>query len=366
MKEFVILQGKIYNISTNVVRAALFSYDSEATQILALEKGTSLAAMKASVAKLTKVNKPRLIQNALKSVKEMIVRSQSNQNFRKDAATVVVALIAGTNEQQKFDELKRVSDDLKRTGADIAIVAIGSDVSEEEVKSVVTSPNRVARITSGYRISEATPMLSDVIRSAKKVAAKLDLGFIIGVDGPNSAADFSLGKEFIASVVRKVAISPNQTRIGLIVYGANAGMVMKLDTVSDNANAISIIEMLNTPRPGDALARAADMGRTDLFYAKYGERKDAPNTAVVLVNKRINGASKVAIDRLKKDGVKVVLVVLGKVVDLKPIKGVLNQGGDVFKVGGQDELGGAVDSAMSSILPGRFAICYIYEWERIC
>ena len=349
----MILQGRIYNISTNVVQVALFSYDSEARQILPLEKGTSLAALKASVDKLTKTNRPRLVQNALKSLKEIIVRNQSNQNFRKDAATVVVVVMAGRNEQQKFDELKRNSEDLKRTGADIAVVAIGSDVSEKEIKSVATSPNRIAHITSGYRISEATPVVSDLMRSAQKITAKLDLGFIIGVDNPSSAADFNLGKRFIAAVLRKLTISPDQTRFGLIVYGANAGMVMKLDTVSDRAKAISIIEMLNTPQPGGALARAVDMGRSDLFNVKYGERKDAPNTVIVFVNKEIDAASKAAIDRMKKDGVKVVLVVLGKIVDVKSLKDIASQGDNVLKVGIKDELGRAVDGALSSILPGK-------------
>ena len=356
MKDFVILQGRIYNISTNVVRVALLSYDSGSRQILPSEKGTSLAALKASVDKLTKTNRPRLVENALKFVKERLIRNRDKQNSRKNAGKVVVVVMAGKNEQEKFDELRREAQDLRHTGADIAVVAIGSDVLEEEIKSVATRPSRIALIPSWYRISEATPVVSDLVRSAQKITAKLDLGFIIGVDNPNSAADFNLGKEFIASVLRKLTISPDQTRFGLIVYGANAGMVMKLDTFSDNAKAIRIIEMLNTPRPGDALARAVDIGRSDLFNAKYGERKDAPNTAMVFVNKEIDAASKVAIERMKKDGVKVVLVVLGKVLDVKSLKDVASKGDNVLKVGSKDELRRAVDGAMSTILPGNYDI----------
>ena len=351
MKSFVIEQGKLYNVSREGVRISVMSYGDTFKTYLAVGRGVNMNLVRRAVGKVTESSKPRHAEKALQSVKEII--QNGRDGIRQEAGKVVVLLIAGRNERSGFNELRKEAEDLRRVGADIAVITVGSDVNENEIKSVATTPSEIIRVPSADRLKDATANISDTVSGAQTISDPLDVGFVIGASGSSADKDFKLGKEVIREIVKKLDVSADKSRVGLVVYGSDANFIFRLDTVRDKDNAIRAIEGLRMPGVGNALDKAIDLSRRYMFSELYGARRGTPKTLVVLLNKIANSAEKSEVNKLKADGVKVAVVSLGKNVADETTKNLATSSKDFVKVSRKDDLKGGVKEAISSLLPGN-------------
>eukprot|EP00112_Aurelia_sp_Birch-Aquarium-sp1_P005724 Seg1649.2 transcript_id=Seg1649.2/GoldUCD/mRNA.D3Y31 product="Collagen alpha-4 chain" protein_id=Seg1649.2/GoldUCD/D3Y31 len=349
MKDFVIEQGNVYNVSRDGVRISVMSYSDTLKTYLAVGQGVNMDLVKGAVGKVTESSKPRNVEKALKSMKDVI--QNGRDGVRKEAGKVVVLLIAGRNERSGFNELRKEAGDLRRVGADIAVIAIGSDVNKDEIKSVVATPSEIVRVPTADRLNTVTANISDRVSGAQLMSDPLDLGFVIGASEPSADKDFKLGKYFMKEILKKLDVSPDKSRVGLIVFGSDARIVFRLDTVRDKDNAIRAIEGLRMPGNGNALEKAIGFSRTYMFSELYGARRGIPKTLVVLTNKNSNSAEKSEVDKLKTDGVKVVVVSLGKNVVDETTKTLATSSKDFVKVSSKDDLRNVIKEAVSSLLP---------------
>ena len=351
MKDFVTEQGNVYKLSRDGVRISVMSYSDTLKIYLAVGKGTNMDLVKAAVGKVTESSKARHAEKALQSMKEII--QNGRDGIRQKAGKVVVLLIAGRNERSGFNELRKEAEDLRRLGADIAVITIGSDVNENEIESVVTAPSEIIRVPSADRLSDATANISDAVSGAQTISDPLDVGFVIGASGSSADKDFKLGKEVIREMVKKLDVSADKTRVGLVVYGSDPNFVFRLDTVTDKDNAIRAIEGLRMPGDGNALNKAIDLSRRYMFSESYGARRGIPKTLVVLMNKNAKSAEESEVDKLKTDGVKVVVVSLGKNVADETTTKLATSSKDFVKVSSKEDLRSGVKQAVSSLLPGN-------------
>ena len=358
MKDFVIDQGKVYNVSRDRVRISVMSYSDSLRTHLAIGQGTNMDLVNGAVGKVTESSMPRFVEKAFQSMKEII--QGGRDGVRQEAGKVVVLLIAGRNEQSGFNELKKEAEDLRRVGADIAVIAIGSDVNEDEIKSVATTPSDIVRIPTADRLKYATANISDTVNRAQTISDPLDVGFVLGASGLSASKDFKLGKDVVIKMVRKLDVAPDKSRVGLIVYGSDASFVFRLDTVRDKDNAIRAIEGLRMPGDGNALDKAIGLSWRYMFSELYGARRGIPKTLVLLMNKNANSADKSEVEKLKSDGVKVIVVSLGKNVADETTKELATTMKDFVKVSTGDDLRAGSKSATASLLEGELNFFMIY------
>ena len=351
MKDFVTEQGNIYKVSRDGVRISVMSYSDALKTYLAVGKGFNMNLVKEAVGKVTDSSKPRHVEKALQSMKEII--QNGRDGTREKAGKVVLLLIAGRSERSGFDELRKEAEDLRRVGADIAVIAIGSDVNEDEIKSVATTPSVIIRVPTADRLKDATANISDAVNGAQTISDPLDVGFVIGANGPSASKDFKLGKDVVIEMVRKLDVAPDKSRVGLVVYGSDASFVFRLDTVRDKDNAIRAIEGLRMPGDGNALDKAIDLSRRYMFSGLYGARRGTPKILVLLLNKNVNSAEKSEVEKLKSDGVKMVVVSLGRHVADETTKNLATSSKDLVKVSSKEDLRSGVKQAVSSLLSGN-------------
>ena len=358
MKDFVIAQGKVYNVSRDRVRISVMSYSNALITHLAISQGTEMELVKGAVGKVAESSAPRFVEKALQSVKEII--QNGRDGIRQEAGKVVVLLIAGRSERPGFTELKKEAEDLRRVGADIAVISIGSDVNEDEIKSVATTPSDIVRIPTADRLKDATANISDAVNGVQTISDPLDVGFVLGASGPSASKDFKLGKDVVIEMVRKLDVSADKNRVGLVVYGSDASFVFRLDTVRDKDNAIRAIEGLRMPGDGNALNKAIDLSRRYMFSEVYGARRGIPKSLVLLMNKNANSADKSEVEKLKTDGVKVVVVSLGKNVADESTKELATSMKDFVKISSRDDLRAGSKSATASLLEGELNFVMIF------
>ena len=351
MKDFVIEQEKVYNVSRDGVRISVMSYSDTLKTHLAVGQGTNMNLVRGAVGKVTESSKPRHVEKALQSVKEII--QNGRDGIRQKAGKVVVLLIAGRNELSAFNELRKEAENLRRVGADIIVIAIGSDMNEDEIKSVATTPSDIVRVPIADRLSDATANISDAVGGVQAISDPLDVGFVIGASGSSAGKDFKLGKDFVKGIVRKLDVASDKSRVGLVVYGSDASFVFRLDTVRDKDNAIRAIEGLRMPGDGNALDKAIGLSRRYMFSEAYGARRGIPKSLVLLMNKNANSADKSEVEKLKSDGVKVVVVSLGRNVADETTKDLASSRSDFVEIKNKDDLRSRSKEVVSSLLPGK-------------
>ena len=351
MKDFVMEQGKVYNSSRDGVRISVMSYSDTLKTHLAVGQGTNMDLVRGAVSKVIESSKPRHVEKALLSMKEII--KNGRQGVRQKAGKVVVLLIAGRNELSGFNELKKEAEHLRRVGADIAVIAIGSDMNEDEIKSIATTPSDIVRIPTADRLNDATANISDTVNGAQTISDPLDVGFVLGASGPSADKDFKLGKDVVTEMVRKLDVSADKSRVGLVVYGSDASFVFRLDTVRDKDNAIRAIEGLRMPGDGNALDKAIGLSRRYMFSELYGARRGIPKTLVLLLNQNANSADKSEVEKLKSDGVKIVVVSLGKNVADDTTRDLASSRKDLVGIKNTGDLRSGTREAVSSLLPGN-------------
>ena len=351
MRGFVSQQAKAYNISSDGVRISVLTYSSDARTLLPAGRGTSPEALKNALDAAALTDSPRQVANALQSVRRTIV--YKTDGVRDDAGKVVVLIVAGRNARSGLPYVRSEGDALKGSGANVVVIGMGDDLDENEMKSVATKPDRFVKVSSEDKLLDAVSAVSDSISDTQKSSLKLDLGFILGADGVNAEKDFELGKEAIKEMLRKLDISREKTRFGLIVYGQSAGMVSRLDSVNSLKDALSVVDQVKIPRKGFALKEALEMARTDLFDALSGGRRDTDKTAVIFVNKEMDSASKAAAEALKKDGVKILAVSLGEADARDSLRDVTSTDKDIKRIASRSDVEKLTKDLASSLTSGN-------------
>ena len=351
MKDVVTQQANAYSISSDGVRMSVLTYDKEARSLLPVGRGTSVGSLKNALDAAALTDSPRQVENALQFVRRII--TYKSDGARNDAGKVVVLMVAGRNARSGLPYVKSEASALKDSGASVVVIGMGDDLDENELKSVATKPDQFVKVSSEDKLMDAVSAVSGSISDTQKSSLKLDLGFILGADGVNADRDFALGKEAIKAMLRKLDISRDKTRFGLIVYGESAGMVSRLDSADSVDGALKVVDQVRSPRKGFALKEALEMARTDLLNVASGARRDTAKTAVIFVNKEMDPASKTAAEALRRAGVKILAVSLGEKDASDSLRDVTSSDEDIKRVSTRSDLDELTKALASSLTSGN-------------
>ena len=349
MRDFVEKQGRIYNTSLDKVRFSLVSYADSPTTLLTIDKGISMIALRNALKGVQKADRQREIGKALMHVKDVIINGRDG--IRPSAGKVVVLMVAGKDEPSDLPRMKSEAKGLARAGADIVVIGIGSHVDEAELKSATTNPSNIVKVKVGNQLLDAVAPVSKAVSTAVRDPSPLDIGFIIGTDG-SDAKDFNLQKDITKRLLDRLDVASDKSRIGLIVYGSDVRIHLRLDSENDRNSAKKVVDDLRRPRPGFSLPRAIAISERYLFAEGYGARKGVPKRAIVFVNREVDIPSKLAAAKLMAKGIKIVAVGVGKTGSVESLKDIASSGKDAVKIASANDLQKGIENALASVLPG--------------
>lgn len=347
--KFIMQVAKIYKISENGSRIGIISYGSSARKQLRIDEGTSLAAIEEALAKIKETDEPRYAVRALESVRDIVTNAKDG--IRKDVGKIAILFTTGKSVASSLERMTLEMLSLGRAGVDIAVIGIGSDLDRKELMEGITSPDQFVQVPTVAQISEATASISESVRNTQQLVGKLDLSFILGASGPDADKDFEMAIHIVKELVKRIDVSRDTTRIGLVTYGDRAKIILRFDGTVNKEGVLAKIDSLAQPRHGVALSSAIDMSTNFIFHELYGARRDSPKTAVIFSNE-LDSGSKLAAERLRKKGVRVIGIALGRNGDTEAMKDISSSGKDVVKIEGKDNLS-KVRSVLSKLLPGK-------------
>ena len=126
--------------------------------------------------------------------------------------------------------------------------------------------------------------------SAPKCQSKVDLCFVI--DSSGSIRDTNVGTadnwqqqlEFIAALSSAFIVGPDDSRVGVVVFGSDANLEFNLNAYDNNADLAQAIRRIpfigGVTNTRDALIAT----RTQCFNPSNGDRNDVSNLAIVITD----------------------------------------------------------------------------------
>ena len=349
IKRFIMQTGKMYNVSEGGTRMAIFSYGSSSKKLLSIDKGVSLLAIEDALARIKDSNEPRHAEMALDSVRDIVANRKDG--IRNDVGKVAVLFIAGDIDSASKERMKSAMVDLNRAGVNIATVGLGSDINLEGIKQATAWPDQFVQVYTSGQLPEATAAVSELASDTQKLSGKIDIGFVIGASGSDASKDFATAKYLIKELIKRMYVASDAARIGLVRYGLNAQMILRLDTNLDERQALMAIDRLRLPQPGSDLSRALDMSTDYIFHEWYGARRGIPKTTVVFSNTKPDAKSVIASERLKGKGVRVLGIALGSKMDAEAMKDISSSGKDAFM--NKRDVGRLINDVILRLFPGN-------------
>ena len=354
MKQFVSALGRIYSLSSDKIRISLFSYGQQADKLLPLDEGISTMALRLALNKVKQQRGQRQVVNLLKAVKEIIINKRDGS--RDDARKLLIVFIAGRDLTSNRAELVRESHELRRLGLGLILIGIGPNVKENDVRALGMSNKSFLYSETDDGILDKMTNISSIVGTREKKVDQSDLVFVIGNNRAGDNRQFELGKNIIREIVKRVNVSPEAIRIGLVAYGSDARVALPLDGSKGRGDVIRTVTGLSLPREGNGLSKALDLARTHLMAERQGRRKGVPQTVVVLLTGDTSAQSLVASAKLMEDGVRVKGVSLSRSISLESVARISSTPKDALKVyaeSGVPEIAGLI---VGSLQPGLYLL----------
>ena len=352
IRDFIESIGRVYVDTDGKVRVSIIGYGEKSKVILPKKQGTSLMALRMGMKNFIQTKDERKLGNALENVRNMIQRAG---DVRRNAGSLVLAMAAGKNSIADSSKMVAEADKLKRAGIPVAAIGIGKAAKENMFLSIASSPRNAFKVENTDDIWNVMSDVSRLVGVAKKLGHKLDLGFIVGADKSGSSDDFDLGKSLIVEMLKSIEVSPDNSRIAVIVYGREAKVVFPLNIVTNREAAIQRIEALKRPDGSSGLSKAIELSR-QVMNAEISDREGIPKTVIILTNSGIDTSARLAASLLIADGIKVKGVRLGKQGTLDEISSITTKPSDAVQLLNSAGINTLATALLSSLLPGWFLL----------
>ena len=195
MKNFVREQLLLHNISSAGTRVSLLSYGYKEKVLIPLRDGITRPTVTAALNKVNKIGGERRLHLALKTIRNDILSKEGA--VRDKTGNLVIVLIAGANDPLGSAELGREGKALKDAGVKVAVIGIGQNVKDEDLKAVATDPSTISKVQSDDYLKEAVPIVSETAgRAAGNIV--FCMSFRCEVD---FSMEFCFYEVFVASIL---------------------------------------------------------------------------------------------------------------------------------------------------------------------
>jgi len=183
----------------------------------------------------------------------------------------------------------------------------------------------------------------------------LDLNFIVDSSGSVGRKNWHKCLQFVADVVRELAIGPNQVQVALVLFSRKATVEWGLTRYRDKESLIKAILSLSFLGKNTNLNDALYLTRTRIFAPGAGTRSGAIKATVILtdgvdnVPRRRTPLTLQNATACKDDGIRLIAVGVTDGVDEDRLRGIASSPSDYYAVDNFDALTDIVDSLKSLV-----------------
>lgn len=353
MKEFISTQARVFPLSSGKARFSVLSYGEKAKTLLPINEGISIMALRLALNKIPQRMGQRKVGSVLAVVKDVITNKRDGIRVR--AKKILITFIAGRDLSSNVAELIRKSEELRRLGVSLVVLTVGPFIKNSDIRAMGIKSDNVLYSDTDDAIMNKVSKISEIVGSIEKKKEPVDVVFVIGLGRNDDIRQFELGKKFVSEMVKRLDVSPDVVRIGLVLYGNETKIILPLDRSTSKENVIKMVAGLTMSDGGDTLSRAIDLSRRNVLMAEdKGARKGVPKAAIILLTRDPDVKSSIASAMLVEDGVKVKGVALGSSVNLDTVKYISSSPKDAVKINSESDLAEVVAEILGSLVAGQY------------
>lgn len=186
----------------------------------------------------------------------------------------------------------------------------------------------------------------------------MDVAFLVDSSGSISFRNFRKVKNFVVELASKFDISPGGSRAAVVVYSTRATTRIRFTDHSTYGSFANAVQRLRHERGYTRIDLALQKANLDVFGPRGKSRFLVPKIAFVLTDgeQTRNGnelSLKVVSDRLKKKGVRIISIGIGKRVDKSQLTVIASSEKDVVIAESFDGLVSEVEPLFQSACKGN-------------
>ena len=136
-------------------------------------------------------------------------------------------------------------------------------------------------------------------------SVSLEIGVLLG---SQSESHFNFARQMLISLINKLKIGEQDTRVGVVVYGKDASLRILLGQYNLRGVLNKAIERLPYPGSGLRLDKALEYIET-LFRNGY---VDVPKTLIIFTDRRPDDASLLLAAKAAGKGISIVTIIMGE------------------------------------------------------
>jgi len=276
---------------------------------------------------------------ALKFVRETMMSTLHGR--RLGAQPVVIVLTDGqsTRPTQTIAEAEA----LRRTGAVVIAIGIGSGVKESELDAIASDPAHKFNVNSfDYLAAIQQQIVKETCEGSGTTPAPhpecgdkpADIVFLMDASSSEGALNFEKMKSFIADFSGQFLIGKNNVQISCVAFSTRVHIEFPLNGTTDRLSLLNKISNIQFYGGTTMTAEALKVVRTQVLTPGNGSRPNAADTVVLLTDGRsvVASETKAQADLLKKMGVQVITIGVGSSVDENELEAVATDVQHAFKV----------------------------------
>ncbi|XP_019580762.2 von Willebrand factor A domain-containing protein 2 isoform X1 [Rhinolophus sinicus] len=200
---------------------------------------------------------------------------------------------------------------------ELLLLGVGSEALREELEEITGSPQHVMVYATPQDLFNQVPELQRKLCSQLRPDCQtqsLDLVFMLDASASVGPENFAQMQSFVRSCTLQFDVNPDVTQIGLVVYGSQVQTAFGLDTHVTRAAVLRA----TTQAPylgGEGSAGTAFLHIYDkVMTVQRGARPGVPKAVVVLTGGRGAEDAAVPAQKLRNNGVSVLVVGVGPVL----------------------------------------------------
>lgn len=186
----------------------------------------------------------------------------------------------------------------------------------------------------------------------------MDVAFLVDSSGSISFRNFRKVKNFVVELASKFDISPGGSRAAVVVYSTRATTRIRFTDHSTYGSFANAVQRLRHERGYTRIDLALEKAYLDVFGSRGKSRFLVPKIAFVLTDGEQTETGnelslEVVSDRLKKKGVRVISIGIGKRVDKSQLTVIASSEKDVVIAESFDGLVSEVEPLFQSACKGN-------------
>ncbi|XP_006880224.1 PREDICTED: von Willebrand factor A domain-containing protein 2 [Elephantulus edwardii] len=227
----------------------------------------------------------------------------------QDRALRVVVLLTSAHAQDQVASLAQARE--------LQVLAVGPEAVRAELEEITGGPEHVMVYTDPQGLFHQIPELRRKLCSQQRPGCQtqsLDLVFMLDTSASVGLQHFAQMQSFVRSCVLQFDVNPDVTQVGLVVYGSRVQTAFGLETHLTQASVLQAVSQApylgGVGSAGTALLHIHDKVMT----VQSGARPGVPKAVVVLTSGRGAEDAAVPAQKLRNNGVSVLVMGVGPVL----------------------------------------------------